>query len=98
MTASEQSKPPDFFEEHRVDPVSAVTASKKPAPSPPKKKAGFYLTESLLNRLDRSFHEMKLAGVPIENKSALVEKALIFALNDLEMGQASLILKGLVIK
>ncbi|MEJ2660766.1 MAG: hypothetical protein P8Z73_08605, partial [Desulfobacteraceae bacterium] len=53
------------------------------------KKAGFYLSEELLDRFNRCFHQMKLEGAAIENKSALLEKALEFALNDLEKGRQS---------
>ncbi len=95
MTASEQDKTPDFFEEHGFDPVATVTRYPPEAKQPPKKKAGFYLTESLLERFNRQYHQMKLAGTPIENKSALVELALQFALEDLEKGSQSLILKSL---
>ena len=84
MTPSEQNKSPDFFEDHTLDPVTAATGEAPPAKSVPKKKAGFYLSEAVLTRFTRRFHQMKLAGVPIENKSALVELALNFALDDLD--------------
>jgi hypothetical protein len=90
MTASEQSKYPDFFEDHQLDPLAAATGSGAPKAAPEaKRKAGFYLTEALLERFNRCFHRMKLEGAAIENKSALLEKALSFALDDLDKGQKS---------
>ena len=56
-----------------------------------KKKAGFYLSETLLQRFNRRFHQMKLEGVNIENKSALLELALTFALDDLDKGPNSIL-------
>lgn len=90
MTASEQNKSPDFFEDHDLDPLTTATGgmeSKKAVVS--KKKAGFYLSEDLLDRFNRRFHQMKLDGVAIENKSALVEIALSYALDDLDKGNES---------
>jgi hypothetical protein len=95
MTASERNKHPDFFEEHGTDPVTAATRYPPDAPAATKRKAGFYLTESLLERFNRHFHQMKLAGAPIENKSALLELALDFALEDLEKGERSILLRTL---
>jgi hypothetical protein len=95
MTASERSKSPDFFEEHGLDPVSTATRYPSTAQAIPKRKAGFYLSESLLERFNRHFHQMKLAGAPIENKSALLELALTFALEDLERGEQSTLLRSL---
>jgi hypothetical protein len=90
MTASEQGKYPDFFEDHSLDPLAAATGSQvSKTAAKTKKKAGFYLSEELLERFNRCFHRMKLDGAPIENKSALLEKALSFALDDLEKGQKS---------
>jgi hypothetical protein len=91
MTASDQKMSPDFFEEHDLDPLAAATGGKgRPtATSVRKKKAGFYLSEQLLERFNRRFHQMKLDGVTIENKSALVEIALRFALDDLDRGAKS---------
>jgi len=82
--------PADFFEENRIDPVQTVTGG-KPA-KVTKKKAGFYLSVEILERFNRKFFELKLAGCPIENKSALVEAALKFALNDLDRGEDSQVL------
>lgn len=95
MTASEQNTSPDFFEDHDLDPLAAATGAKERRPSVPKKKAGFYLSEHLLERFNRRFHQMKLDGVTIENKSALVEIALTFALDDLDRGDKSKIGKML---
>ena len=61
----------------------------------PKKKAGFYLSIDLLERFTRKFHELKLSGVLIENKSALIEAALSFALDDMDTGDESIVLKRL---
>ena len=58
-----------------------------------KKKAGFYLTVSILNRFNLKFHELKLAGVAIDNKSTLLEAALGFALDDMDKGEGSQVLK-----
>ncbi len=90
MTASEQNKYPDFFEDHNLDPLAAATGSRSSRAAPKaKKKAGFYLSEELLERFNRCFHQMKLEGAAIENKSALLEKALAFALDDLDTGSKS---------
>lgn len=59
-----------------------------------KKKAGFYVSVDLLDRFSRKFYELKLAGAAVENKSALLEMALSFALDDLDKGPKSQILKG----
>lgn len=87
MTESAHSKSPDFFEDHGTDPVAAATGRGKGARQVPKKKAGFYLSLTLLERFNRRYHQMKLDGVPIENKSALLEMALSFALDDLDEGE-----------
>ena len=90
MTVSERSKSPDFFEDHVLDPMVAATGSRPPAAVPKaKKKAGFYLTEELLERFNRRYHQMKLDGATIENKSALLEMALSFALDDLDKDEQS---------
>jgi len=91
MTASEHSKSPDFFEDHVIDPLAAATGARPSEAAPPKskKKAGFYLSEDLLERFNRRFHQMKLEGAAIENKSALLEIALTFALDDLDRGDQS---------
>lgn len=97
MTASETNTPPDFFEEHSLDPVT--TAARTPKKGIPaavtKKKAGFYLPAELLSRFDRQFHQLKIDGVPVENKSALLELALEYALADLERNEESVLLRRL---
>jgi hypothetical protein len=60
-----------------------------------KKKAGFYLSVDLLNRFTHKFHELKLAGVAIDNKSTLLEAALGYALDDMDKGEQSQVLKKL---
>ncbi len=96
MTASERNNSPNFFEEHTLDPVTAATRHSPPVKAIPKKKAGFYLSEAVLERFNRCFHEMKLAGIPVENKSDLLEKVLQFALSDLENGNQSQFMKLLL--
>jgi len=90
MTASNKNSPPDFFEENRIDPIEAVTGAKPPPVA--KKKAGFYLSVELLERFNRKFFELKLAGCPVENKSSLVEHALKYALDDLDRDAESQVL------
>jgi len=60
-----------------------------------KKKAGFYLSVDVLQRFTLKFHELKLAGVAIDNKSTLLELALSFALDDMDRGRASRVLQKL---
>lgn len=86
---------PDFFDEMRIDPVSVATGRPLSKPVIPKRKAGFYFSEALLDRFNRKFHQLKLNGVSIDNKSALAEMALHFALDDMDRGSASLLLKRL---
>ena len=93
MTVPDNNSPADFFEENRIDPIQAATGG-KPAPVA-KKKAGFYLSVETLDRFNRKFFELKLAGCPIENKSALVEAALKYALNDIDRGDDSRVLNAL---
>ena len=96
--ATGRNKTPDFFNENGLDPVNTATG---PLQSPPKgktavkKKAGFYLSVDLLNRFNLKFHELKLAEVAIDNKSTLLEAALGFALDDMDKGKDSLVLKKL---
>lgn len=87
MTESKKEKSPDFFEEHGLDPVATATGKALVTNQVPKKKAGFYLSVKLLERFNRRYHQMKLDGIPIENKSALLEIALAFALDDLDRGE-----------
>ena len=93
MTVSDKKTTPDFFDENRMDPVSVATGRPVCKPVVPKKKAGFYFSETLLDRFNRKFHQLKLDGVPIDNKSALAEMALHFALDDMDAGDASELLK-----
>jgi hypothetical protein len=95
MTASDNKTIPDFFDDNGMDPVCVATGRPTPKTSVPKRKAGFYFSETLLDRFTRKFHQLKLDGVPIENKSALAEMALHFALDDMDQGKASRLLKRL---
>ena len=60
-----------------------------------KKKAGFYLSMDIIERFNRKFYELKLAGIAIDNKSTLLELALAFALDDLDKGGKSRVLQRL---
>jgi hypothetical protein len=93
--ALKKNSSPDFFEDHHIDPVATATGNRSTDTAGRKKKAGFYLSEDLLERFTRKFHELKLAGVAIENKSALLELALIFALDDIDKGEKSYLLQQL---
>ncbi|MFZ5563953.1 MAG: hypothetical protein ACOZBW_07850 [Thermodesulfobacteriota bacterium] len=88
MTRSKKSVP-DFFSDEGPDPVTAATGGPKVSGGAAKKKAGFYLAADLLDRFDRTFYRLKLEGAGIVNKSALVEAALSFALDDMEKGEKS---------
>ena len=94
MMGSEKENPADFFEENVLDPIQAATGG-KPVPIA-KKKAGFYLSIEILERFNRKFHELKLAGIPIENKSTMVQAALTYALDDLDKGDSSRVLQAMV--
>ena len=101
MAARSKDKP-DFFAQTALDPVESATGYESPSPSPQrsittaaKKKAGFYLSVDVLQRFTLKFHELKLAGVAIENKSTLLELALSFALDDMDEGKASRVLQNL---
>jgi hypothetical protein len=101
MTARSKDTP-DLFAETSLDPVKSATGYEKPSPSPQrfintasKKKAGFYLSVDILQRFTIKFHELKLAGVAIDNKSTLLELALAFALDDMDKGKASRVLQKL---
>jgi hypothetical protein len=63
--------------------------------SPVKRKAGFYISEELLQRFNLKYHELKLADVPVDNKSGLLEILLTFALDDLDKGSGGKILPQL---
>lgn len=93
MTASDNKTIPDFFDDKRMDPVSVATGRPASKSVVPKRKAGFYFSEALLDRFTRKFHQLKLDGVPVENKSVLAEMALHFALDDMDRGEASQLLK-----
>jgi len=78
------------------DPESRPAASTgKPSGATPKKKAGFYLSVDVLQRFTLKYHELKLAGVAVDNKSTLLELALSFALDDLDKGSRSRVLRKL---
>jgi hypothetical protein len=74
----------------------AQKGQKKPTKAAAKKKAGFYLSTDILNRFTLKFHELKLAGVAVDNKSTLLELALGYALDDLDKGSQSRVLKKLL--
>jgi len=84
---------PDFFDTDPVDPVNAATGGASMPAAKPKKKAGFYLSLQVIERFDRKFHELKLAGAAVDNKSTLLEAALAFALDDLDQGEESKVLQ-----
>lgn len=96
---------PDLFDDHLPDPMEAAIGRRQPAeglrppgrkaPTMPetKRKAGFYLPDELLERFNTRFYELKLAGAAVGNKSALLEAALGYALDDLDRGAESRILK-----
>jgi hypothetical protein len=86
-------KTPDLFADTLPDPVAAAGGGPRPAAA--KRKAGFYISAALVQRFDRKFYELKLAGAAVGNKSALLEAALAHALDDLDRGAASQILKRL---
>ncbi len=96
---------PDLFDDHPPDPMETAIGRRQPAaglrppgrkaPAMPeaKRKAGFYLPDELLERFNTRFYELKLAGAAVGNKSALLEAALGYALDDLDRGAESRILK-----
>ena len=69
--------------------------AEKPTGAASKKKAGFYISVDVLRRFTHKFHELKLAGVAIDNKSTLLELALSFALDDMDQGKDSRVLQRL---
>ena len=89
----DKNSPADFFEENLIDPIQTATGGTPALVA--KKKAGFYLSIALLDRFTLKFHELKLAGIPVENKSALVEAALTFALDDIDQREQSRVLQSL---
>ncbi|KPJ76708.1 MAG: hypothetical protein AMJ54_10570 [Deltaproteobacteria bacterium SG8_13] len=90
----------DFFEESAIAPMAAATGPDQPPhrqkgdppATGPKQKAGFYLSKRVLARFNRKFYELKMEGKAIGNKSALLEAALDFALDDIDRGSGSKIL------
>ena len=90
----------DFFEENTIDPMAVATGSVRDAAhravdstaAAAKQKAGFYLSRRVLERFNRKFHELKMQGKSIDNKSALLEAALEYALDDIDQGVGSRIL------
>jgi hypothetical protein len=86
---------PQDSPEDRTNTSSSTAKSGPPAEMITKKKAGFYLSVDLLNRFNLKFHELKLAGVAIDNKSTLLESALGFALDDMDKGKDSQVLQKL---
>ena len=100
--AARSKDTPDLFADSVLDPVESATGYKKRHANLPgsisattKKKAGFYLSVDVLQRFTLKFHELKLAGVPIDNKSTLLELALAFALDDIDKGKGSQVLQNL---
>jgi len=107
--ATGRNKLPDFFSEDGIDPVESATGKRPPLPEDngtstgkdaktgmsAKKKAGFYLSKEIIDRFNFKFHELKLAGIAIDNKSTLLELALAFALDDLDKGKKSRVLQRL---
>ena len=71
------------------------TNTSSPPAAGAKKKAGFYLSVQILERFTLKFHELKLAGIAIDNKSTLLELALSYALDDLDKGRESRVLQKL---
>ena len=100
--AKRTKKSPDFFEQNPFDPVNAATGTAHKTrsgvanrgPRPQKRKVGFYISAKMLERFNRSFYELKLKGQSIENKSALLEAVLEYALDDIDRGDDSQILRG----
>lgn len=84
MTASDKSKVPDFFSETDVDPVITATGAVSEKQKVKKKKAGFYLSEDVLDRFNRKFYQLKLDGTSIENKSKFLEMVICYALDEMD--------------
>ena len=87
--------PNDLFEDTALDPMAAATGFQPRPETTKKRKAGFYISAALLDRFERKFYELKLSGTPVANKSALLEAALHFALEDMDMGCQSRLLSDL---
>lgn len=104
--ASEKTNSVDFFDDNAFDPVRTAIGGddsqntdapslKKVAVTSPKKKAGFYLSIDMLDRFNRKFHELMLAGSNLDNKSTFVEALLTYALDELDRGDNGGVLKTL---
>jgi len=100
--ATRRKNLPDLFADSALDPVESATGYQKPPPpsqravnAASKKKAGFYLSVDIIERFTLKFHELKLAGVAVDNKSTLLELALSFALDDMDKGNNSRVLQKL---
>ena len=100
--ATRKKNLPDLFADSALDPVESATGYQKPPPpsqravnAASKKKAGFYLSVDIIERFTLKFHELKLAGVAVDNKSTLLELALSFALDDMDKGNNSRVLQKL---
>jgi hypothetical protein len=91
--AVDRKSAPEFFDDDGFDPVRAATGGNRNRTSAKKRKAGYYLPNDLIDRFDRKFHELKLEGILIDNKSSLIEAALMFALDDIDRGKTSNVLK-----
>ena len=57
-------------------------------------KAELYLSDDLLGRFSTRLCELKLASAPVENKATLLEAALTLALEDMDQGADSWILRS----
>jgi len=91
-TATGNPQPPP---QDKAAPSDAAANSGPSGQTAAKKKAGFYLSVDLLKRFTHKFHELKLAGIAIDNKSTLLEAALGYALDDMDKGRQSQVLKRL---
>jgi hypothetical protein len=94
MTGRDAKKGLELFEDVVLDPMAVATGSDDPT-SADKRKAGFYLPVDLLERFDRKFYELKLSGAKVANKSALLEAVLRFALEDMDRGRRSRLLRAM---
>ncbi len=94
MTSRNAKKGLELFEDVVLDPMTVATGPDSTGTAD-KRKAGFYLPVDLLERFDRKFYELKLSGASIANKSALLEAALRFALEDMDRGSRSRLLQAM---
>lgn len=88
---------PHLSGDKKTPPPGTETNTKFDSGLAAKKKAGFYLSVNILERFTRKFHELKLAGVAIDNKSTLLELALSYALDDIDKGEGSRVLQSLTV-